>query len=202
MKLIILPGWPESVRDPEYFTIGDAAIQMGIEPIFIDINWWKRSRYFWHAQVIQAMNESEGEEFIIFGFSIGAMIAFKVASEDHRVKHAVIASMSSYFSEDIANLPWYRKLYAGWLFWFDWFKQYECLPAVDEFNSVSPLNRTSITLLTGEQEDPSKSVKVHRQIEGSKYVMVNGVGHNMGDPKYYSRVIEELKLLPLTSISI
>lgn len=82
--LHIIPGWQESCADTPYQLLADAAKEKGYEVIGHDVDWSKPLS----SQIFPVTDEA-----IIFGFSLGAILAWLVAQQ-YPCQHIILASMT------------------------------------------------------------------------------------------------------------
>jgi len=92
-KLYIIPGWEETIEDKKYQKVISMAREKGFEVTGKNVNWKQNLS----EQIFLAEEES-----VIFGFSLGAVLA-RLIAQKYSCKHLILASMTplSSFSEDI-----------------------------------------------------------------------------------------------------
>lgn len=100
---IIIPGMKQKVSQAEYQEIGGYYKSKGITPVFVDINWDEtgiKNLAATARQISAEVNKSfAGSKIYIFGFSFGAVIAYKLA-EIINPEQTLLCSMSPVFKED------------------------------------------------------------------------------------------------------
>lgn len=95
-KIYIIPGWQESSKYKIYQSLASLAKEKGYEVVFYDINWNKP----FSAQIFEVQKNS-----VIFGFSLGAILAYLIA-QDYECQKLILASMTplrSFKDEKLKN---------------------------------------------------------------------------------------------------
>jgi hypothetical protein len=103
---IIIPGMNQSCRSPGYETIGNYYEDAGITPVFVDVDWISYMRAgFQNESSLPSLIKAEfpDSEFYLFGFSLGAVEAFKSA-RCLKTRQIILCSMSPVFAEDLPYL--------------------------------------------------------------------------------------------------
>ncbi len=83
-KFYIIPGWTETCRRRQYQNLAKAVRKNGLEVVFRNIDWNKNLS----KQIFEIEKDS-----ILFGFSMGAIVARLVAQE-YKCKLIIFASMT------------------------------------------------------------------------------------------------------------
>ena len=86
--IYIIPAWEDSCRLKHYKLIGKVARKKGYEVVYKNVDWKKPLS----GQVFSVEKEA-----VIFGFSLGAILAWLVAQE-YSCKHLILASMTPHSS--------------------------------------------------------------------------------------------------------
>lgn len=86
--IYIIPGFEETTRRRCYQSIAKIAREKGYDVFFHNINWKKPLS----SQMFEVP-----ENVVIFGFSLGAILAWLVA-QDYPCKHLILASMTPHYS--------------------------------------------------------------------------------------------------------
>lgn len=86
--LYIIPGWEDTGLEAGYQTLGAKAQEKGYEVVFKKVDWTKPLS----GQVFDIPKES-----ILFGFSLGAILAWMVAQSSPN-SHLILASMTPHYS--------------------------------------------------------------------------------------------------------
>jgi len=86
--LYIIPGFEETTRRKPYQLIAKLAREKGYEVVFHNINWRKTLS----SQIFEVP-----EHAVIFGFSLGAIVAWIVAQKN-TCEHIILASMTPHYS--------------------------------------------------------------------------------------------------------
>lgn len=86
--LHIIPGWEDSCRRKPYRQLANVAKEKGYEVVFNNVDWKKPLS----AQVFPVNKDA-----IIFGFSLGAILAWLVAQKQP-CRHVILASMTPHYS--------------------------------------------------------------------------------------------------------
>lgn len=84
----IIPGLKESCDSKPYCFLADAVREMGYKVVCIDVNWAKPLS----SQVFTVQKGA-----ILFGFSLGAILAWLVAQK-YTCQHLILASMTPHYS--------------------------------------------------------------------------------------------------------
>lgn len=89
MKILyIIPGWEDTGKEKGYQKLGKIAEEKGYEVIYKKIDWTKPLS----SQIFNIPKES-----ILFGFSLGAILAWLIAQKQ-QAKHLILASMTPHYS--------------------------------------------------------------------------------------------------------
>ncbi|OGD66780.1 hypothetical protein A2442_01495 [Candidatus Campbellbacteria bacterium RIFOXYC2_FULL_35_25] len=86
--LYIIPGLGETCRRKPYQLLAKKAKEKGYEVIFKNVDW---------NQKLSLQTFSVSKDDIIFGFSLGAVLAWLVA-QDYKCRHIILASMTPHYS--------------------------------------------------------------------------------------------------------
>lgn len=86
--LYIIPAWEDSGSDSQYQLLAHAAKKKGYEIIAVDVDWTKPLS----PQVFSVPKEA-----VLFGFSLGAILAWLVAQK-YPCRHLILASMTPHYS--------------------------------------------------------------------------------------------------------
>ncbi len=95
-NLYIIPGWEDSPYQKEYKELQKNAEEKGYRVYFVEVDWKKPLS----EQVITVPKNA-----IIFGFSLGAILAWLIAQKN-TCEHIILASMTPHYSfenEEIKN---------------------------------------------------------------------------------------------------
>jgi esterase/lipase len=87
-NLYIIPGWEDTGLEAGYQMLGAKAHEKGYEVVFKKVDWTKPLS----SQIFDVPKES-----VLFGFSLGAILAWLVA-QDKPSSHLILASMTSHYS--------------------------------------------------------------------------------------------------------
>lgn len=87
-KLYIIPGLGETCRRKPYRLLQQIAEKKGYEVVCINVDWKKK---------LSPQTFSVEKDAVIFGFSLGALLAWLVA-QDNPCKHVILASMTPHYS--------------------------------------------------------------------------------------------------------
>ncbi|AKM84294.1 TPA: hypothetical protein DCZ46_03030 [Candidatus Campbellbacteria bacterium] len=87
-KIYIIPGFEETTKRRPYQLLRKIAKDKGYEVVFKNIDWNKKL-----SQQIFSVSDND----IIFGFSLGAVLAWLVAQE-YKCEHIILASMTPHYS--------------------------------------------------------------------------------------------------------
>lgn len=87
-NLYIIPGYEETCRRKPYQLLAKKAREKGYNVVYKNVNWKQKLSE-------QTFPVSEGD--VIFGFSLGAVLAWLIA-QDYKCKHIILASMTPHHS--------------------------------------------------------------------------------------------------------
>lgn len=180
MKAYLVPGNGEDVKSRDYQAVLDMYKQLGYEPKFVFINWKYKTIDDWVEQVRQQISVNDIKNSLLSGFSFGSMIALAVAAEVNP-KKLLLFSLSPYFTEDFP-LP---KKYEAWTGKRRTanFKNFSFDQKAKRINCPTTLFLGSLE--KGKYKDmQQRSSEAKFKIRNSKLVVVDEVGHDVGDPKY------------------
>lgn len=83
-KLYVIPGWRETCRRRQYQKLAKAARARGFDVVFRNVDW---------DQKLSGQTFKVEEDAVLFGFSLGAILARLIAQE-HRCRLVILASMT------------------------------------------------------------------------------------------------------------
>ncbi|MBU1558001.1 hypothetical protein KKC45_03505 [Patescibacteria group bacterium] len=86
--LYIIPGFEETCRRRPYQTLAKKAREKDYEVFFKNVDW---------KQKLSKQTFTAPEGSVVFGFSLGAVLAWLVA-QDCKCKHIILASMTPHYS--------------------------------------------------------------------------------------------------------
>ncbi len=104
--IYILPGYGEAGDNQRHEKLEAIFRAQGLTPIHVNIPWQKTQPERipdYVKQFLTAYNRLKGVEKYVFGFSLGATIAFVVATKI-KPKGIILGSLSPYFIEDQKKL--------------------------------------------------------------------------------------------------
>lgn len=87
-KIYIIPGWEDLCSQDSYQALGKVAKEKGYEVLYKDVDWKKPLS----NQIFEV-----SENAVIFGFSLGAILAWMVAQKN-KCNHLILASMTPHYS--------------------------------------------------------------------------------------------------------
>lgn len=176
------------MKSRDYQTALNLYKQLGYEPHFVPIDWKYKTIDDWVEQVRRQIPASNIKNSLLSGFSFGSMIALAIAAETNP-KKLLLFSLSPYFKEDMPLPPSYER-WAGKRR-VENFKHFS-------FNKLASEIKCPTILFVGSKEISKYEDTNHRgseaekRIKDSKLVVVNGVGHDVADPKYIETIKKEL----------
>lgn len=86
--LYIIPGWEDACSQASYQKLAKTAEDLGYEVFLKDVDWKKPLSE-------QIFSVEKGA--VVFGFSLGAILAWFVAQQ-YQIKHLILASMTPHYS--------------------------------------------------------------------------------------------------------
>jgi esterase/lipase len=186
----IIPGFHGSAKMIRYKRIIAEFRKRGFKTSPIKITWDRRVMSDYVAEFLKQIHHNKNDKVYIFGFSLGAMIAFIVAKQV-KPKALVLCSLSPFFEEDLRFVKKSWKKYLG----KNRLKDFEKF----SFEKIAKRNKKyKAYLLVGEKEDKTLSQKVkkaHQALCKSEVVIIKNAKHNIKDSKYLreiSRAIDTL----------
>lgn len=189
MKAYLIPGNGEDLKSRDYQAVLDIYKELGYEPHFVPIKWNYKTIDDWVDQVNQQLSKKDIENSLLSGFSFGSMIALAIAAQVNPNK-LLLFSLSPYFKEDMPLKPSWEK-WAGKRKTAN-FKRFS-------MDKLATRVSCPTQVFIGSKEVsryPNMNMRAKeaaKRIPGSKLVIVGGVGHDVGDPKYVASIMKELK---------
>lgn len=161
--------------------------QFGYEPHFVTIDWRYKTINDWVEQVKSKISKRELENSLLSGFSWGAMTSLVLASEYINPKRLLLFSLSPYFAEDIPSLK-------------TWWLKRTGKRRTENFRRLSMVSlsvkiKCPTTIFVGSKEGKELNYRVneaHKRIKNSKLILMNGVKHDVANPKYIEAIKKEL----------
>jgi pimeloyl-ACP methyl ester carboxylesterase len=86
--LYVIPGWKDSCKDKRYQQLAAAAKKKGYNVVCHDIDW---------SRSLSPQVFAVPENAVVFGFSLGAILAWLVAQR-YPCQHIILASMTPHYS--------------------------------------------------------------------------------------------------------
>src|SRR3989344_6849957 len=187
MKTVfIIPGNFNYPNKKVYLSLRDFFESKGYK-VYIFWTKWGRPLSIIHSEFLSFFDQNKGEKNILFGFSYGAMIAFK-SSLSLDVEQIILCSLSPYFKEDMNKIPILFKLMA--------------LPFKKDFNDnwiFQDLLKdfSTPTLIFYGDKDNKQLIQRVMELKNAKpnlvtLVTVEGVSHNISSKKYLSTILDYL----------
>ncbi|HUD11143.1 MAG TPA: hypothetical protein VMS08_01930 [Candidatus Saccharimonadia bacterium] len=186
---LIIPGFDER-KDERYTELGSVFAARGIEPYFVPIDWPRTDLTRNIDQFSSYYDRYDRRKTVIFGFSVGAMIAL-VQSSVRPPAALILASLSPWFKEDIPTrsashlaLPGHRRM-------ADYDKY--------EFSRIAPLVVSTTYILVGEREARrlrplmTRSQAAVELIPGASLTIVPDAPHDFAHPDYLSALTRIIK---------
>lgn len=189
MKAYLIPGNGEDLKSREYGAVLKLYKDLGYEPEFVLIDWKYKTIDDWVGQVLRKLSKRDIQKSLLSGFSFGSMIALAVAA-DANPKQLLLFSLSPYFKEDFPIPDDYEK-WAG-------------KRRIENFRRLSMndlaakvgcptkifIGRKEMDKYTDMDERSSQACT---RIKNSKLIVIDGVGHDVGHPKYIEAIRKELE---------
>ena len=182
--LYIIPGFGESPKSSGYKTIIKEAFDAGYEPVPVPIKWERSVFSDWLKTFEEVYSQYPGRKSSVLGFSFGAMIA-AVSAKKHTFESIFFCSISPYFKDNLEKIP---KTSLSWL----------GKRRVDDFKKYSfPRDVNTKALFIMGNEDWPYGLEVIKKRESqwrgsSSLILIDGVAHDISDPKYLKVVKEVL----------
>ena len=189
MKAYLIPGSGEDLKSRNYKAVLDLYKKLGYQPVFVPVKWNYRTIDDWIAEVVNKIPAKEIQNSLLSGFSFGSMIALSLAAKTNP-KKLLLFSLSPYFKEDFP-LP---EKYAKWA----GKRKTENFKTFSMNDLAGKINCPTIIFIGRKEIDKysdmdRRSSEAHKRIKNSKLVVIDGVGHDVGDPKYVQAIGKALK---------
>lgn len=165
--------------------------QLGYEPHFVSIDWKYKTIDDWTKEVKNKLSKEDIENSVLSGFSWGSMIALTIAAEYKNPKKLLLFSLSPYFAEDLPHVK------ETWLKWAG--KRRVATFKKLYMNELAVKINCPTVIFVGSKEVSkysdmkNRTREAHRYIKGSRVIEIQGVKHDVGDPKYVEAIRRELK---------
>ena len=188
MKAYLIPGWGEDLKDRDYRAVLDIYKAAGYEPEFVKIDWKYKTIEDWVEQVKSKISKQDLQSSLLSGFSFGAVTALSLAGYYQQPAKLLLFSLSCFYAEDQKTVPnsWLRAIGKN---------RTETFGKID-FDDLSGRIDRPTTLFLGSKEDPEMKIRAkdaHGKIKDSKFIIVEGAKHDLGDPKYVEAIRKALK---------
>jgi esterase/lipase len=189
MKAYLIPGSGEDLKSRNYKAVLEVYKNCGYEPEFIPITWKYRTIDHWLREIKAKIPKEELANSLLSGFSFGAMIALALSAEANP-KQLLLFSVSPYFNEDMPLDPRYIK-WAGQ-------RRIDAFEHI-HFNELAARIYCETFIFLGDMEKKKYKNMWHRagearkRISNSELILVDDVGHDVGDPNYIAAIEEALK---------
>ena len=189
MKAYLIPGSGEDLKSRDYPAVLEMYKQLGYEPRFVPVDWKYKTIDDWIAQVKKKISKKDIKSSLLSGFSFGSMIALGVAAQTNP-KKLLLFSLSPYFAEDFPKQEKDLKRIGK--------RRIEKFKSLSFSKTVGKINCPTLLFVGGEEikkykDTNHRSKKAHQEISNSKLIVVQGVGHNVSDPKYVEAIRKELQ---------
>ncbi|MBI2592327.1 hypothetical protein HYW36_02505 [Candidatus Saccharibacteria bacterium] len=188
MKAFLIPGNGEDLKSRDYQAVLNMYKELGYKPKFVPIDWKYKTIDDWVGQVKKQIPASDIKNSLLSGFSFGSMIVLAVAAEVNP-KKLLLFSLSTYFAEDFPKQEKDLKRIGK--------RRIEKFKNLSFSKTAAKINCPTL-LFVGSKEikkykdTDHRSKKAHQEISNSKLIVVQGVGHNVSDPKYVEAIKKEL----------
>ena len=189
MKAYLIPGNGEDLKSRDYGAVLKLYKDLGYEPEFVPIEWKYKTIDDWVQQVLKKLSKRDIQNSVLSGFSFGSSIALAVAA-DTNPKQLLLFSLSPYFKEDMPfpdeYLKWHGKRRV------ENFRNFS-------MNSLAAKIACPTKIFIGRKEIDryaemdERSSQAHQRIKGSQLIVIDDVGHDVGDPKYVEAIRKELE---------
>jgi esterase/lipase len=179
----IIPGFHGSANMVQYKRVIAEFKKRGFKTRPIKITWDRRVMSDYIAEFLKQIHHNKNDEVYIFGFSLGAMIAF-ITAKQVKPKVLILGSLSPFFKEDLRFVKKSWKNYLG----KNRLKDFEKF----SFEKIAKQNKKyKAYLLVGEKEDKillRKAKKTYQVLNDSEMIIVKNARHNIKDFKYLQEI--------------
>lgn len=104
----LFPGMGKEGTEREYIALGEAFMERGIQPVYINLHWKEIDRGQWNhigsVQIEEYLSEHKDSQIIFFGHSFGAALAL-IQAEKWVPDRIIACSPSPIFEGDFSRLP-------------------------------------------------------------------------------------------------
>lgn len=188
MKTVLfVPGFKEGMKSRDYKSTIKAIESSGYKVRFVPIKWDRTTIEDWLNELEAEYSKHDPKETILAGFSFGAMTAL-VAATKQNPSELWLFSLSPYFHEDIHS----SHMRKSWL-------QHIGHRRVSAFNKLNfkDLAKTILckTFIFAGQAELNKwpdmkhrTTSAERLIQESKLPVIDGVGHDVSDERYFDAI--------------
>lgn len=184
-QLYIIPGFSGTCEGETYEKLCELAKGFEVKPIHIKWKYRVMSDYI--SEFLEQVDQTK--EIYTLGFSYGAMISL-IASSRIPIKTQLLCSTSPYFKQDLKIIPDRWKKHIGKRRVID-FENF-CL------NEITKNNQTTSYLFGGDLEAPlliNRVQELNKMLVNSHLSILEGVHHDISDPKYLREIEKVLKEL-------
>lgn len=192
MKTVLfVPGYQEDLTTRDYSSVIAAIESKGYTVEFVPIQWKRTTIVDWEAELNKVYEQYSPDNTILAGFSFGSMTAFAAAS--HRNPSELwLFSLSPYFSDDLVS----KNMKQVWL---DEIGKHrvEAFSHLD-FITLSAEIKCPVKLFIGSKEITRYKVmgerfeKAEKTLSNCASVVVDGVAHDVADPRYRATISENI----------
>lgn len=189
MIAYLIPGAFEDIKDRNYQAVLDVYKAAGYRPVFVEIDWKYKTIDDWLEQIKVEISRVDLQNSLLSGFSWGSMIALALAAETSPRK-LFLFSLSPYFAEDLPHVK------ETWLKWAGK-RRVVTLKKLYMNELAVKINCPTVIFVGSKEVSKYSDMKrrtreAHKRIKDSKVVTIEGVKHDVGDPKYVEAVRKEL----------
>jgi len=186
----IIPGWTEVASQKRYKKSISLFKRLGFNVIEVKIEWKNKVMSDYVNQFL-AMKPKRGS--YIFGFSLGAMIAF-ISANRVKPKTMILCSLSPYFKEDLARS---RQIY-GKIF-DKYFKKRDTDDLKrHSFSKIANRVKCKVIIFAGDKEDLYKgkytpnvilrAKEAKKMVRNSRLIIVRNGKHDISQPQYHNAI--------------
>ena len=191
MKAYLIPGAFEDLKARDYQAVLDVYKKLGYQPEFVQIDWKYKTIDDWVEEVKSKISKQDLQDSLLSGFSWGAMTAIALAAEYQNPKKLLLFSLSPYFAED---LPYVKEA------WLKWAGKHRIATLKKLYMNelAAKIDCPTIIFIGGKEVSKYSDMKrrtreAHKRIKASHLVVIDGVKHDVSDPKYVKAIGKALK---------
>lgn len=185
----MIPGFKETIDNPDYQNLISGINKSGYSVIFVQINWDYSTIIDWIEDFYTVFNKHKSKDYVIAGFSFGAVTAF-CASAELKPSELWLFSLSPYFDDDLDII---RKKYSKLI----GKRRIEAFEKLD-FDKLCFKISCTTKIFYGEVEAKKyptlkkRCVIANQKINNSSLFIIKDTDHKINDHRYINAIINNI----------